>query len=211
MNLRLHKPLSLAIVFALAACSHKDEAPATAAADNAAPAAKPDLGELSTLKVADLDTTVNACQDLNGFVNNKWLAANKIPGDHTTWGSFEMLDQRSENAQKGIVEALAKTKPAPGSIEQLVGDFYASGMDEAKINGTPAATKLKPILDPIDAIKSSDDIVSYIDSNYAKGLVDIFDFEAGGDYKDSAMNIGFATEGRLKLPERAYYLEPKYQ
>ncbi len=214
MNMRHYKPLSLAVLVALAACSQQNQPAATdvaATGTSAAPAAPADLGATSTLKLADLDTSVSACQDLNGFVNNKWLAANTIPSDRTSWGSFEMLGERSENAQKAILEGMKDSKPAEGTVEQLVSDFYASGMDEAKINGTPAATKLKPLLDPIDAIKSTDDIVAYIDANFAKGVVDVFNFGSGGDFKDSSMTIGFAQAAGIKLPERAYYLDPQYQ
>jgi putative endopeptidase len=211
MNMRPYKPLSLAVVVALAACSQQNQPATTTTVAAPAAAAPVDLGATSTLKLADLDTSINACQDLNGFVNSKWLAANPVPNDRTSWGSFEMLDERSENAQKGILEALDKTKPAAGSLEQLVGDFYASGMDEAKINGTPAATKLKPYLDDIDAIKTPDDLVAYIDANYAKGIVDVFGFGGQPDFKNSSMVIGYAGGGGTNLPEKAYYSDPKYQ
>ena len=191
MNIRLYKPLSLAVLVALTACNQdkSDTASTTATpAPAAATAAVPvDLGATSTLKLADLDTTINPCVDLYGFVNKKWLAANPIPGDRTTWGSFELLGERSLNAQKAIVEALAKTKPAAGSLEQLVGDFYASGMDEARINGTPVADILKPLLAPIDALKTPDDIAAYIRDNYAAGKVDVFAFGAQPDFKNSSM------------------------
>ena len=200
MKTRPCNPLNVVALIALATCLQ-----------SAAIAAPANLGAVSTLKVSDLDTSINACQDLTGFVNKKWLAANPIPGDRTSWGSFEMLGERSENAQKAILAALAKTKHADGSIEQLVSDLYASGMDEAKINGVPAATKLKPFIASIDAIKTSDDIVAYIDANYSKGLVDVFGFGGQADFKNSSMTIGYAGGGGTNLPERAYYLEDKYK
>ena len=220
MNMRSYKPLSLAVLVALAACAQKDQTAATTATPKAATApnvtasAGPvDLGATSTLKASDLDTAINPCTDLHGFVDNKWLAANPIPSDRTSWGSFEMLGERSENAQKGILETLGlqKEKPAAGSIEQLVGDFYTSGMDAEKINGTPATEKLKPFLAPIDAIKTPADIAAYIDANYTKGVVDVFGFSGAPDFKNSSMVIGFAGSGGTNLPERAYYLEDKYK
>src|SRR3954463_9332794 len=87
----------------------------------------------STLNPAEFDKNTSACQNLFAFVNTSWIAAHPIPGDRTSWGSFEMLAERSLNAQHDIVEALAKANSAAGSIEQKVGDFYATGMDEASI------------------------------------------------------------------------------
>ena len=216
MNMRPYKPLSLAVLVALAACSQQNQTASnptsTAPASNAstAAAAPADLGATSTLKLSDLDTSIKPCDDLHGFVDNKWLAANPIPGDRSSWGSFEMLGERSQNAQKAILEGL-DGKAAPGSIEQIVGDFYASGMDEKKINSTPAADKLKPFLAPIDALKTPDDIANYIDANFAKGLVGVFGFAGQADFKDSSMTIGYASEGGYNLPERAYYLEDQYK
>jgi putative endopeptidase len=216
MNMRPYKPLTLAVMVALAACSQQNQTASnptsSAPASNAstAAAAPADLGATSTLKLSDLDTSIKACDDLHGFVDNKWIAANPIPADRTSWGSFEMLGARSLNAQKGILEGL-DGKAASGSIEQIVGDFYASGMDEKKVNGTPAADKLKPFLAPIDALKTPDDIANYIDANFAKGLVGVFGFGGSPDFKDSSKTIGYASEGGYNLPERAYYLEDQYK
>ena len=218
MNIRIHKPLSLAVLVALTACNPNKSADSTTAAVTSVPtAAAPaattpaDLGATSTLKLADLDTTINPCVDLYGFVNKKWLAANSIPGDRTTWGSFELLGERSLNAQKAILEALGKTKPAAGSLEQLVGDFYASGIDEAKINGTPAADKLKPLLAPIDALKTPDDITAYLRDSFAKGHAELFGFFSGSDQKDAVKVIGFAWQGGTNLPTKDYYSKDEYK
>src|SRR5688572_8465032 len=61
---------------------------------------------------ADTDANAAICNDLNAHVNSKWLAANPVPGDRTTWGSFEMLGERSLAVQKQIVEAAAKADAA---------------------------------------------------------------------------------------------------
>ncbi|MBS0456590.1 MAG: M13 family metallopeptidase [Proteobacteria bacterium] len=194
--MRSIRPLAVAIVCALAAST--------------AGAATPDLGEVSRLNVADLDHAISPCTDLNGFVNHNWLARTQIPADRTSWGSFEMLGQRSDNAQHRIVEGLTGHYK-PGSVEQIVGDFYASGMDTKAINATPAAVKLKPYLARIDALKTPADIAAYIDANYAKGMVGVFGFGGAADFKDSSMVIGYAAEGGYNLPERAYYLEDQYK
>ena len=55
-----------------------------------------------------------------------------MPGDRTTWGSFEMLAERSLYTQKQIVEAAAAMTAATGT-HKLIGDLYATGMDEAAI------------------------------------------------------------------------------
>src|SRR5690606_38182217 len=105
--------LSLAVTAALAACQKDVPAPAADADKSAAPTAM-ELPPTSAFAIADLDTSVDACADLDAFVNGKWLAANPVPSDRTTWGSFEMLDERSEVASRNIAEAAAADANASG-------------------------------------------------------------------------------------------------
>jgi putative endopeptidase len=97
--------LSVAVTLALAACAKKEEAaaPAPAAAAPEAPAAltldESKLPTANRFQIADLDTSKNACTDFGGYANGKWLAANAIPSDRSTWGSFEVLGERSTAVQ----------------------------------------------------------------------------------------------------------------
>ncbi|MEO5628294.1 MAG: M13 family metallopeptidase N-terminal domain-containing protein, partial [Thermomonas sp.] len=196
--------LSLAIATALSACSG-DKAPAASASVEAAPPPKAELPPLAAFNIADLDTSKNACTNLADFVNSKWLAANPVPGDKTAWGSFEMLDERSVAASKALVEA-AIAKPDASGVEKLVGDIYATGMDEAAINAA-GITPLQPMLDRIDAIKTPSDIAGYLRDEFAAGRGEVFGFYPQADFKKSDTVIAYADQGGLSLPEKAYYLE----
>ena len=194
--------LSLSITAALAACQKPAE-PAAAAAKPAQAAAE--LPPLAGFNVADLDTSKNACVNLADFVNGKWLAANPVPSDKTSWGSFEMLDERSVAASKGIAEAAAANTSATG-IEKLVGDLYATGMDTAKVEAAGIAP-MQPMLDRIAALKTPADIAQYLRDEFAAGRGEVFAFGAEADFKNSSQKIGYAFQGGLSLPEKAYYLE----
>ena len=204
-----HKPktflLSVAIAAALAGCQQQDAAPATDG-DQAAPATTAaELPPTAAFALADLDTSKDACEDLDAFVNGKWLAAHPVPSDRTTWGSFEMLDERSEVASRNIAEAAAADANASG-LSKLVGDFYATGMDESAVNAAGLAP-IQPILDRIDAIKTPADIAGYLRDEFAAGRGEVFSFGGEADFKNSSQVIGYAFQGGLALPEKAYYLE----
>lgn len=81
--------LSIAIAASLSACKQDDAASTTAEpAAQAAPALTLDESKLppfNQFKATDLDSTKNACTDFGGYINGKWLAANAIPGDRTSW------------------------------------------------------------------------------------------------------------------------------
>jgi putative endopeptidase len=198
--------LSLAIATALSACNG-DKAPTAAPNAPKAEAAAPkaELPPLAGFKLSDLDTSKNVCTNLADFVNSKWLAANPVPSDKTSWGSFEMLDERAEAASKTLVEAAAAKKDA-GGLEKLVGDIYATGMDEPAIEAA-GITPIKPMLDRIDAIKTPADIGGYLRDEFAAGRGEVFGFYPQADFKNSDMVIAYTDQGGLSLPEKAYYLE----
>jgi len=191
MNYRMIKPLALALGLA---CS------------SLAGAAKVELTR--GLDPKQFDTQRQACGDLFGYVNANWLKANAIPGDRSTWGSFEQLDEASIYATHEIAEAAAKdlAKLAPDSIDAKIGAFYQSGMDAAAANKAGIA----PIADwlkRVDNLRTPDDIVGFVHDTHAAGLGLLFNFGGEADFKNSSMEIAYAFQGGLGLPERAYYLE----
>lgn len=210
--------LALAAVLPLMACqpvAQESTAPVvetpTSAATTTTPNLEIDLAALSTPEIrfqaADLDTSTPACTDLNAYVNGKWLAANPVPSDRTTWGSFETLSERSLEIQRKLAEAAAADSGASG-IEKLVGDFYASGMDEAAIEAA-GITPLKPVLDRIAGIETAADIAAYLRDSAADGRMSLFYLYGNADFRDSENVIAYAGQGGLTLPERAYYLEDR--
>jgi len=204
--------LSLAVSVALAACGKKEEAATPAAGTTPATTTEPVALKLDESKlppvnrflVSDLDTTKNACADFGGYVNGKWLAANAIPGDRTSWGAFEMLDERSTGVQHQLAEQAAADKNATG-VEKIVGDLWSTGMDEAKANAQ-GIDPIKGELAAIDALNDKDAIVAYIQSNAAKGQNGLFGFGAEADFKNSAVNMAYASQGGLGLPDKEYYI-----
>ena len=121
-----------------------------------------------------------------------------------------MLGERSLAVQKQIIEAAAKSQNAAGSNEQKVGDIYGVGMDVEKINAD-GAKPVQPMLARIDAIADPAGISAYLIENFGKGNQAVFGFFPESDFQDAKMVIGYAFQGGLSLPERAYYLEPAHQ
>src|SRR5690606_35845594 len=193
--------LSLAVTLALSACGDKDT-PDTAAAPPAetAPAFTLDEASLPTVnrfQFADLDDSRNACVDFAGYANSKFLAANPVPGDRTSWGAFEMLDERSTAIQRQLAEHAAGIDNATG-VEKLVGDFWATGMDEAKINAQ-GIEPLKDELAAIDALSDSAGIVQWLQQTAARGQGFLIGVGAMPDFQDSSINIAATGQGGLGL------------
>jgi putative endopeptidase len=203
--------LSLAIVSALTACA-KQEATANASTEKPATSDALKLDEsklppVNRFAIGDLDTSKDACTDFGGYVNGKWLAANAIPGDRTSWGAFEMLSERSKAVQRQLAEQAAAKTDATG-VEKIVGDFFATGMDASKINAQ-GIEPLKSRLDAIAALDSKDKVADYLRTSAAKGENLLFGFGSSPDFKDSTMNIATAFQGGLGLPDSTYYTDAK--
>lgn len=168
------------------------------------------LPKMPRFDAAQLDNTVSPCVDLNRHVSSKWLKENPVPSDKTSWGSFEMLQERTLGVQKQIVEAAAAAKTKPGTNEQKIGDIFAAGMNEKKLNEDGVAP-LKPYLAEIDALKNADEISSYLIRSFAKGQQFVFNFGPLADFKNAKRMIAFAFQGGLSLPEKTYYSDVKYK
>ena len=209
MNVPALKPLTLSITAALvlAACaipasrapvSDNGESRETPLAIDAAA-----LPPLPAFRASDLDTDTPACRDLNAHVNGPWLAANPVPADRTTWGSFEMLGERSLATQRQIVEAAAKLDGATGT-QKLIGDLWATGMDEAAIEAAGMAP-IQPFLDTITALRTPADIASHVRNEHAAGRGPLFSFGGESDFKDPNQVIAYADQAGLGLPDKTYY------
>src|ERR1700731_4730234 len=100
------------------------------------------LGQSSHFDVTNMDTKAAACADFYQYANGGWLAANPIPAAYPAWGIANVLKEKNRDVLRQILEASASNTTArKGSNEQKVGDYYASCMDEAKIE----AEGLKPL------------------------------------------------------------------
>ncbi|MGA9334351.1 MAG: M13 family metallopeptidase [Rudaea sp.] len=182
------KPLTLGIGLTIAASA------------NAGPATD------VSLNPAQFDTHASPCQNLFDFVNANWIKANPIPADRSSWGTFSLLAENALAAQRKIVERAAKAKPAQGTIEQKIGDLYATGMNTSAIDKAgyaPIADDLKRI----DGLNTPDELAAFINDYAAQGTPFLFDFSDEPDYHDSQRVIAYATQDGLGLPERDYYFK----
>lgn len=154
-----------------------------------------------------LDTSVAPGQNFFGYANGTWQKQNPIPPEYASWSSFSVLDKKIQALiHTMLTNAAANHSAKVGSIEQKVGDFYFSGMDEASIDKL-GALPLKPDFDRIEAINNLDDLQKVITDLQMMGVDAIFDFGSMQDFKNSKVMIGAAYQGGIGLPDRDYYLK----
>ena len=153
---------------------------------------------------ASLDPNVKPGDDFYHYADGGWLKNNPIPSDHTSWGSFNILTEHNNDVLHVILDDCAANPGTPGSTRQKVGDFYASGMDEAAIDAA-GIKPLQPWLDKIAALKSNADLPALLADLHINGISALFTVFVTADEKDSETDIAQFYQGGLGLPDRDYY------
>jgi len=174
-------------------------------AQSGAPASQPKTGHVSF--TADmLDKNIDPCTDFYGYACSKWQAQNPIPGDHPSWGRFNELEERGEQTVRGILEKYAANDSTRSPVEQKIGDYYQSCIDEAAIE----AAGTRPLADEfkaIDGLKSKADLAKEIIRLHRQAVGAVFTFTSDQDFKDATQTIAEADQGGMALPDRDYYVK----
>lgn len=151
---------------------------------------------------AKTPAVANACTDFYANANADWLRANTLPSGTA---SVSALGQLSERARTQQIELLQNSMNSPqNDVQKLLGDFWASGLDEAAVE-RDGAQPIAPLLGRINAIKNSKDIPASIAALHQVGIPVVFNFGADIDLKDLTRHIGYFSQGGLGLPDPAYY------
>ena len=194
-----------------AGCVQKSDESATESgtAPEATKSQKPELGTWGFDTTA-MDRSVRPGDDFNRYANGAWMDRTVIPDDRSQVSMFSELATRVQKQVQTIFEQFAKSGgAAPGSNAQILGDWYASHMDEAAIEKAGYAPLNKTIAG-IQAISSISDLSAYLGSSYAKPGSSILSIWFGQDPKQSTRNVPMMAMGTggLSLQERDAYLDP---
>lgn len=152
------------------------------------------------------DPKVRPQDDLYDAVNGGWIQDTQIPADKSTAYGVELNDVTDRRVRE-IVEQLAGTIQAKGSVAQKVADFYASYLDTDAIDHAGLAP-MQALLAQIDAIKTVSDLARW--QGQAQGRLDlpVSMRWVMPDFKDPTVYRAMTWQGGLGLPDRDYYLKP---
>src|SRR5215472_2781167 len=77
-----------------------------------------------------IDRSVCPCQSFYQYAWGNWMASNPIPPDRSRWGRFDELAERNRSVLHDILEKASGNDPARAALDQKIGDYYVSCMDE---------------------------------------------------------------------------------
>ena len=156
--------------------------------------------------VTGIDSTKNPGDDFFAYVNGIWYDTAQIPASQVGVGTYSFMNYPQRIRLQGILDSVSTANNPAGSIEQKVGDFYASGMDMEAINARGDGP-LKPILARIDAISDGPSLLGFVAEEQKAGDGSIIGFYVGPDDKQSHVNIAQFYQTGISLPERGYYFK----
>ena len=169
------------------------------------PAAEP-ASSSSGLDVKAMDTSVSPCQNFYEYACGTWRKNNPIPADRSRWSRFDELQERNLGIEREILEKASQPSANRTAIEQQIGDYYASCMDEATIDAK-GIQPIQPLLDAIKKMETKKDLAAELVDLHHHGVRAFFSFFVSPDAKNANDQIADVDQGGLGLPDRDYYLK----
>jgi putative endopeptidase len=175
-----------------------------------------ELPKLQHLSADQVNPQVDPCSDFYQYSCSKFFAANPIPADQSGWGTAGPLLQWNQGVLRQTLEAAAAKKQGRTPVEQKIGDYWSSCMDESQIE-TVSMKSFQPELARIAALKQKSqfaDEIAHLHSTIGQTwdvednatFAPMFGFSALQDYDDAQKTVAQFDQGGFALPGRDFYL-----
>jgi putative endopeptidase len=162
-----------------------------------------------------MDKSVAPGDDFFRYAVGKWVDTTQIPADRSSVGSVPVIREKAAARVHAIIEETVKANAPEGSDARKIGDYFATFMDEARIEQL-GASPLKPELEAIAAIKTHQDLSAALGRSI-RADVDVLNLGnfytpcimglwVGEDLDDTARYRPYLLQGGLGMPDREYYL-----
>ena len=174
----------------------------TAGFAQSATATKPAVG----FSIDNIDKAADPCVDFYQYACGNWLKQTEIPADQTEWVSFVELYERNLVTERDILEKASANDPSRSAIDQKIGDYYNSCMDE-KAADAKGVSPLKPDLDRVAAAPDKPALIDAIARVHLIGPNPLFNFYSSSDLHNAEQVIAYIDQGGLSLPDRDYYIK----
>jgi putative endopeptidase len=165
------------------------------------------------VEAGDLDRSVAPCADFYEFANGGWRAANPIPPTMVRWSRRWAAGEEAKDQLNAILSQVSATATWPkGSVEQLIGDHYASCMDEARAEAL-GTEPIRPLLAEIDGVTDMAAVQKVIFRLHELAIPVPFGLTAASDNQNPSQVLADVVASGLGLPDRDYYVksEPRFQ
>ncbi|MCP5052426.1 MAG: M13 family peptidase, partial [bacterium] len=170
-------------------------------------AGKKDDRKRKALDPANMDTSVKPGDNFYLYANGNWVKNNPIPAEFVRWNTVDVLRQKCANDIKTLLEEALKDEEAPeGSNRRKIRDFYATAMDEAKIEAEGVGA-LEDVFKRIVEIKDKNRFREVLAEFHTMGIRPLFRQSDRPDPGNTEIVLALMSQAGLGLPDRDYYTE----
>ena len=204
----MNRSIVLALLLVTAACS--PAGPGNGSEDSAQTP-----GTAVGIAAASMDKAVAPGDDFFAYANGNWVRNTPIPEDRSSIGGFYIADRERERQTRELLDNILKSKPAAGSPEALIANYYNAFLNTDAIDRAgmaPAKADLEAIARIADKRQLSAAIGGTIRAdtdplnatNYqTENLFGIFVTQG---LATPGETLPYLMQGGIGLPEREYYL-----
>ncbi len=155
-----------------------------------------------------MDLSVSPKVDFYRYANGGWMAANPLKDEYGSYGSFHVLRDSAQSISRRIIENLDGS--VAGSDEAKAKTLYQLAMDSVKLN-SDGATPVLPLLQRIDALTNSTELVTFLAENANEGNQYLFYTYVGADQDNSSRHLLSLYQTSLIMGDLDYYqAKPEY-
>lgn len=155
---------------------------------------------------SELDPAASPCDSLGAHVNGRWERTSTLQASRTRFGTFDHLRSNTLLQCQQLAEQMA-AQDDPDPPAKVIGDLWATGMDEAGIEVAGPRT-LQPLLDEVDAIADSPGLIAHLFHASARGTNPLFEFSVLPDQLAPSVNTAYLAQSGLGLPDSTWYDDP---
>lgn len=156
--------------------------------------------------IQGIDSSIKPGNNFFMYVNHTWYDSVQIPPSQSGVGAYMFMNYPQRLRLQGILDSVAKANNTVGSIEQKLGNFYASGLDTTTIDKR-GYEPIRPLLARIDSITDVASLMKFAVTEAKASNTSFLAFGVGPDNKNSSLNIAHIYQTGIGLPERDYYFK----
>jgi putative endopeptidase len=160
--------------------------------------------------LAGMDTTTEPGDDFFRYANGTWIDKTQIPPDKPAYSLRLAMTDLTEQRLHDMMETLgAKPSDSPATLEEKVGAFYYSFMEEARIEQL-GAKAIDAELNDLKKAKTRDDLAALMGRATTDFELSLFNPIIDVDLKDPNKYAFYLSQAGLGLPDRDYYLKSDF-
>ena len=164
------------------------------------------IAENNKFNFDGIDLAIKPGDNFFNHVNKKWLDKAVIADDQAGVGSYSFLNIPQKELLEDILEEVSSGTHEKGSADQMVGDFYSSGMETIRINER-GFEPIEPLLDGINSITTISELMQFVADEFKSGNGSLISMGVSPDNENSSVNMLHFGQTGLGLPDRDYYFK----